>query len=99
MSWTVRYLRQAERDVSRLREPTKSHVFKAIEKVAQNPLPQAEGGCGKPLGDKRGNNLTGLMKVKLHGDGIRIVYQLQRSERGMTVIVVGVRDDEAAYCL
>lgn len=97
MSWTVYYLKQAERDIRHLKEPAKSHIFKAIAKIAENPLPQSEGGYGKPLGNKRDINLTGLLKVKLRDDGIRIVYKLERSEHGMTIIVVGVRADDAVY--
>lgn len=44
-----------------------------------------------------GNNLTGLLKIKLRGDGIRVVYRLERRERAMTIIVVGIRDDDAVY--
>ncbi|WEV41502.1 hypothetical protein OZX57_05565 [Bifidobacterium sp. ESL0682] len=70
---------------------------KAIHKVSDNPLPFTEGGYGKPLGHKRNNDLTGLLKVKLRGDGIRIVYSLERVNETMTVVIVGVRDDETVY--
>lgn len=69
----------------------------ALEKVSTNPLPVTEGGYGKPLGNKRRHNLTGLFKVKLRGDGIRIVYRLERAEHEMTIIVVSVRGDNAVY--
>jgi len=72
-------------------------VKKAIKKVQDNPLPQSEGGYGKPLGHKRGLNLTNLLKIKLRGEGIRIVYKLIKTESQMLIIVVGVREDEEAY--
>ncbi|KFI93219.1 Cytotoxic translational repressor of toxin-antitoxin stability system [Bifidobacterium saguini DSM 23967] len=95
--WHVEYTRAAAKDIRRLHEPVKSHVYQALAKVSSNPLPFTEGGYGKPLGNKAGNNLTGLLKVKLRGDGIRIVYRLERVEQTMLVIVVSVRDDNAVY--
>lgn len=95
--WILDFTKDAKKDIAKLREPIKSHVFLALRKVAQNPLPFTEGGYGKPLGNKRGNNLTGCFKVKLKDDGIRVVYRLARVEGVMQVIIVSVRDDEAVY--
>ncbi|WEV69888.1 type II toxin-antitoxin system RelE/ParE family toxin [Bifidobacterium sp. ESL0775] len=95
--WKVRYLEMAKVDIKKLGEPRASHVRKAIRKVSRSPLPFTEGGYGKPLGNKRNNNLTGLLKVKLRNDGIRIVYSLERIGKTMTIVIVGVRDDEAVY--
>lgn len=95
--WEVRYTKAALKDTRRLKEPALGHVYAAIKKVSANPLPITEGGYGKPLGSKHGNNLTGLLKIKLRGDGIRVVYRLERRERAMTIIVVGIRDDDAVY--
>jgi mRNA interferase RelE/StbE len=72
-------------------------VTKALKKVKTNPLPQDEGGYGKPLGKKHGRDLTNFLKVKLRGEGIRIVYKLIRTETKMLVVVVGVREDEEVY--
>ena len=72
-------------------------VNKALKKVKENPLPQEEGGYGKPLGNKRGRNLTNFLKIKLCGEGIRIVYKLMRTETKMIVVVIGVRVDEEVY--
>ena len=95
--WSVAYTKAAAKDIRRLREPIVSHVRLAIDKVSENPLPFTEGGYGKPLGNKRNHNLTGLFKVKLRGDGVRVVYRLERTEREMIVIVVSVRDDNTVY--
>lgn len=70
---------------------------KAIKKVKQNSLPQAEGGYGKPLGNKHGVNLTTLLKIKLLCEGISIVYKLVRTDTKMLIIVVGAREDEEVY--
>ncbi|WP_260620374.1 hypothetical protein [Gordonibacter massiliensis (ex Traore et al. 2017)] len=49
------------------------------------------------MGNKRLSQLSGLMKIKLKADGIRIVYQLMRTERSMRVVVIGVRSDDEVY--
>ena len=72
-------------------------VRKAIDRVALNPLPQSEGGYGKPLGNRGGRNLAGLLKIKLRGSGLRVVYGLRREEGAMVVVVVGVRADDEVY--
>ena len=72
MSWDVEYIPEAETDMDRLDGSQRKMVLKAIDKVAKNPLPVDEGGYGKPLGNKHGNNLSGLLKIKLLKLGIRI---------------------------
>ena len=97
MSWNVAFLPEAEKDILALARNQQVIVSKAIKKVRQNPLPQSEGGYGKPLGHKHGLNLTHVLKIKLRGAGIRIVYKLVRTDKQMLVIVVGVRADEEVY--
>ncbi|RSX50263.1 type II toxin-antitoxin system RelE family toxin [Bifidobacterium callimiconis] len=97
MAWSIEFTKAATKDVSRLREPARSHVHAMLARVAENPLPSTEGGYGKPLGHKQGGNLTGYFKVKLRGDGLRVVYRLERTERAMIVIIVSIRDDGAVY--
>lgn len=97
MTWSVLFLPEAEKDLIGLSRPQQAMVRKAIGKVRENPLPQSEGGYGKPLGHKHNLNLTNLLKIKLRGAGIRVVYKLIRTESQMLIIVVGVREDEKAY--
>ena len=97
MKWTVEYLPEAKKDVATLSHNQQTLVKKAIGKVCENPLPQSEGGYGKPLDNKHGMNLSGLLKIKLRGEGIRVVYKLIRTETQMLVVVVGIRDDDDAY--
>ena len=97
MSWELDYLPEARKDIQSLARNQQIVVRKAIDKVKQNPVPQSEGGYGKPLGHKQGTNLTNLLKIKLKKEGIRIVYKLIRTETKMLVIVVGVREDEEVY--
>ena len=97
MSWEIIYLPEVEKDYENLNHRQQLIVDKSITKVKENPLPQNEGGYGKPLGHKLGRNLTGYLKIKLRGEGIRIVYKLMRTETKMLVIVIGIREDEEVY--
>ena len=92
MTWDVQYLPEAEKDLRSLAHSQQIIVMKAIKKVRENPLPQSEGGYGKPLG-----HLTGFLKIKLRSDGIRVVYKLIRTKTQMLVVVIGVREDEEVY--
>ena len=97
MSWNVKYLPEALDDFRKLDGSQKILVRKAIQKVCQNPLPETEGGYGKLLGNKSSTNLTGFLKIKLRGAGLRIVYQVIRQGDYMLVIVIGVREHEEVY--
>ena len=97
MSWNIEYLKEAVKDMDALDGSQRILVRKAIKKVSTNPLPQSEGGYGKPLGNKGNRDLTGLLKIKLKASGIRIVYSLIRTDEKMLVIVIGVRADDEVY--
>ena len=95
--WELSFLPEAREDLRALDGSQRIRVVKAIAKVQSNPLPSSEGGYGKPLGNKRLSQLSGLMKVKLKSDGIRIVYKLERIEHAMRIVVIRVRSDDAVY--
>ena len=97
MNWKLVYLPEAAKDLKNLAGNQRLLVIKAIEKVRQNPLPANEGGYGKPLGNKQGADLTGFLKIKLRGSGLRIVYKLIRTETKMLVVVIGARSDDEVY--
>lgn len=97
MSWIVHFLKEAEKDFNHLDGSQQKVVAKAILRVSQNPLPVAEGGYGKPLGNHTRTKLSGLLKVKLKQHGLRIVYQLRRVEEQMVIVVIGVRADDQVY--
>ena len=97
MRWSVEYLPEAYKDLVNLSHSQQVMVKKAVNKVKENPLPQNEGGYGKPLDNKHGLNLSGLLKIKLRGEGIRVVYKLIKTEFQMQIIVVGIPEDEAVY--
>lgn len=97
MKWDITYLPEVLDDLRRLDGSQRMLVRKAIQKVSSNPLPETEGGYGKLLGNKNNTNLSGFLKVKLRGAGLRIVYKLVRMENRMLIIVIGAREDLEAY--
>lgn len=94
MSWTLEYLPEAEKDLKALDGSQRLLVLKAIKKVQQNA---EENGYGKALGNHSRTNLAGFLKIKLRASGLRVVYQLRRTETEMLVIVIGVRADDEVY--
>lgn len=97
MKWDVTYLPEALDDLRRLDGSQRILVRKAIQKAAVNPLPENEGGYGKFLGNKNNTKLSGFLKIKLRGAGLRIVYKLMHIEDRIIIIVIGAREDEEAY--
>ncbi len=97
--WKIDYHPEAKRELKELDGFQRKVVLKAIIKVSENPLPYTEGGYGKPLGNKSGNNLTELLKIKLKGLGLRVVYKLMKAEADtiMRIIVISVREDNEVY--
>ena len=97
MKFEIIYRKEALRDLNKLNHSQRANVLKAIQKVSKNPLPFNEGGYGKPLGNLSNSKLSGLLKIKLKKDGIRIVYQLRKTENTMKIIVIGMRKDNEVY--
>ncbi|MDK2799714.1 MAG: mRNA interferase RelE/StbE [Clostridiales bacterium] len=95
--WKDKYLKEALDDLDKLDSGLRLMVLAGIKKVRQNPLPQSEGGYGKPLGNKNGNNLTGFFKIKYRGIGIRVVYTLIREKEIMNIVVISKRDENYCY--
>jgi len=97
MHCAIEYTQEAAADLEELDHSRQILVLRAIRKVSADPLPQAKGGYGKPLGNKRGRDITGLLKIKLKALGIRVVYQLKRERGAMVIVVIAVREDDAVY--
>lgn len=97
MSWQIRFLEEAINDMENLDGSRRKQVLKGIIKVSQNPIPNTEGGYGKPLGNHSGANLTGYLKIKFKQSGLRVVYYLERKEEIMNIIIVSIRDDDYVY--
>ena len=79
---------EAENDLKKLDHSVQLQVLKGIRKVSQNPLPVQEGGYGKPLENRTGNNLTNLLKIKFRNLGIRVVYKTIQIDGIMKIIVI-----------
>lgn len=99
MSWIIEYLKEAEKDLFNLDHSQRLHVLKAIEKVSQNPLPNSEGGYGKPLGNYLESKLSGFYKIKLLKLGLRVVYTIERKDKIMRIVIISIRDDDMVYKL
>ncbi len=97
MSFSLKFLPEAEKDLKKLGGNEQILVAKALKKILQNPVSVYEGGYGKPLGNKGGTNLAVFYKVKLKGTGLRIVYKLIKTETSVLVVVIGARADDAVY--
>lgn len=101
MLWEIKYHPLAEEELAKLDGSARKIVLKGILKVSANPKPQSEGGYGKPLGNKGGNDLTGLLKIKYRDIGIRVVYKLMEDEKThkMYILVISARADNEVYAL
>lgn len=97
MIWKLEFLPEALDDLETLDNSIRVPVLKGIKKVQQNPLTKEEGGYGTPLGNKIGNNLTGLFKIKFLKYGIRVVYKLERQDNLMKIIVISARAENKVY--
>ncbi len=97
MIWKLIYLPEALDDLAALDNSIRQSVIKGIRKVQQNPVSKEEGGYGTPLGNKEGNNLTGLFKIKFLKYGVRVVYKLERQANLMKIVVVSVRAENKVY--
>ena len=80
MNWKLVYLPEAAKDLKNLAGNQRLMIVKVIGKVLQNPLPVTEGGYGKPLGNKQGNDLAGFLKIKLRDIGSRVMYKRIHTE-------------------
>ncbi len=99
MVWKIEYTRAAAKDLKELDHSQQLQILKAIKKVSTNPLPNTEGGYGKPLGNHLSGNLAGYLKIKLLNFGLRVIYCLVRENNSMKIIIISVRDDETVYKL
>lgn len=97
--WKVKFCPEAKKDMRKLDNSLRARVLVGIRKVKENPLPQSEGGYGKPLGHINGTDLTGFFKIKYRGIGIRVVYTIVRTKEVMNIVVVSLREDSESYKL
>lgn len=93
MSWLIEYLPEALEEFQKLDNSVRSQIVKGIRKVSQNPLPDYQGGYGKPLN----NNLSGLMKIKFKKIGLRVVYAIETDNNIMKIVIISARADSQVY--
>lgn len=96
MAWNVRITDEAKKDFEKIEGSICKQVLAGIIKVSKTPLPNPNG-YGKPLGNKKGNNLTGFFKIKYREIGIRVVYTLVLNKMTMNIMVISQRDDNYCY--
>ncbi len=96
MAWNIRITDEAKKDYGKLEGSLRKQVLAGIIKVSKAPLPSPNG-YGKPLGNKKGNDLTGFFKIKYRGIGIRVVYTLIVDKMIMNIMVISQRDDNHCY--
>lgn len=60
--WKIKFCPEAKADLKKIDNSLVKIILAGIKKVSANPLPQSEGGYGKPLGNVGDINLkcTGL---------------------------------------
>ena len=102
--WEIKYHPEAQKELDKLDGSVRKIVFAGIKKVSSNPVSQYEGGYGKPLGNKAGNDLIGYFKIKYRKIGIRVVYKLIIEEKKdgskeMYILVISARADNEVYNL
>ena len=95
--WKLVLLPEADKELGALDLAVQTQVRKGLVKAATNPLPDSEGGYGKPLRNGSKTKLAGLCKLKFKRINVRVVYKPVRTEQEMLVIVVGVRTDDEVY--
>ena len=49
MKYSYKYSPEAEKDLENFNRHQTEQITKALDKVVKNPLPQNEGGLGKPI--------------------------------------------------
>lgn len=96
MKWTVKFIKEAQKDLKRLDLYNQRLILKTISKTAERPLPPPDG-IGKPLGNHSAANLSGFYKIKLRDLGYRVVYSLEIENGVMKIIIISVRADEEVY--
>ncbi len=97
MSGKSRKKTEALLDLDGLDGSQKTPVLKAIEKVSANPLPNTEGGLGKPLGNHQNSKLAKCCKIALIDLGLRVVYLTERESNTIEVFAISHRQDSIIY--
>jgi mRNA interferase RelE/StbE len=95
MSYSIEFIPEAAKDYEGLDGSIKKDVNRKIDELAENPF------LGEKLGHKFNIDLTGFLKIYVHGKKYRIVYRLITPEVIEVVEIwgIGKREKEEIYRL
>jgi Cytotoxic translational repressor of toxin-antitoxin stability system len=93
MTYTVLFIPAAIEDYRKLDGSVKKDVNKKINELQDNPF------LGERLGNKFNIDLTGFLKIYVHGKKYRIVYRLINPEKIEVIEIwgIGKREKEEIY--
>lgn len=91
MAYSLKWKTEAEEEFRRLDKAIQQQAFAQFKKLANSPE------LGKPLGDKAGIDLTGYRKLYFFQKKYRILYELDRKNKEVTIYAVGKREDMKVY--
>lgn len=95
MPYSVEFIPEAAKEYEELDGSIKKDVNRKIDELAENPF------LGEKLGHKFNIDLTGFLKIYVHGKKYRIVYRLITPEKIEVVEIwgIGKREKEEIYRL
>jgi len=93
MSYQIEFIIDAVIDYKELDGSIKKSVNKKLEELSENPF------LGEKLGHKFNIDLTGFLKIYVHGKKYRIVYRLISPEKIEIIEIwgIGKREKEEIY--
>jgi len=93
MSYQIEFIIDAVKDYKELDGSIKKSVNKKLEELAENPF------LGEKLGHKFNIDLSGFLKIYVHGKKYRIVYKLISPEKIEVIEIwgIGKREKEEIY--
>jgi len=95
MPYQIEFIKDAIQDYKELDGSIKKSINKKLEELAENPF------LGEKLGHKFNIDLTGFLKIYIHGKKYRIVYRLISPEKVEIIEIwgIGKREKEEIYKL
>lgn len=89
--YEIKYHPLIKEDLRQLNNSVRIEVFKKLQQIQKSPE------LGKPLGNKKGMDLSGLKKVYVAKKQIRIVYEIIDDILVVHVIAIGKRENMKVY--
>ena len=87
-AYELRFHKDAFSEWKNLDSGVRARLKKKLIKRLENPIIESS---------QLRNELTGLFVIRLHADGIRLVYKVETEEHALTVVGIGKREDLIAY--